>query len=134
ARARRRPETGRAPATGPRPPRTRPTASAGGNGLPVLASDVAAAALPAGFEKLSPSTWVGTLLLVTAPVCTVVVVVPLLAVVVVVVPLLAVVVVVPLLAVVVVDAGGHRATQMTLCFSPPGKCTVMKMWKPCCGL
>src|SRR5947209_14164835 len=138
ATSRRRPEACRAAPNTISPANTSPTASAGENGLPVLASDVAAAASAAGFTKFSPSTCVGTLVLVTAPPATVdavVLVVPLFAVVVVV-PLLDVVVVVPLFTVVVVAdccAGGQSCTQITLCLSPPRRWTVIVTWKPCCG-
>src|SRR5438094_5225769 len=125
--SRRRPDARRAAPRTLKPASTRPTASAGENGLPVLASAVSPAAFVDGLTKFSPRTCVGTVVLVSAPpVTAVLVVVP--ATVVVVVPP-AVVVVVP--TVVVVVSGGQSCTQMTLCLSPPGRCTVMKMWKPC---
>src|SRR5205823_11419403 len=132
--SRRRPDTWRAAPRSPSPPTTKPTARAGDSGLPVLARLVA----PAGdLVKLSPRTCVGTLVLVTAPPTSVVVVAPAAVVVV----DLTVVVVAPATVVVVapgvvvgVDPGGQSfRIQITLCFSPPGRCTVTRMWNPCCG-
>src|SRR5438270_11911836 len=121
--SRRRPDAWRAAPSKPSPPRTRPTANAGDSELPVLARLVAPAAAAGGLEKLSPSTCVGTVVVV---VCCVAV------------PEIvgavgfAVVVVVPVCTVVAGAAGavvvtsGHNSIQMTLCLSPPGRCTVME--------